>query len=274
MASVRVNGVGFYYETVGLGDPLVLVHGSWGDHHNWESVLPDLAQTYRVLVYDRRGHSQSERPPGQGSRVEDEDDLGALMDELGFAPAYVAGNSFGASTVLGLATRRPDLFRGLIVHEPPLMGIVAGEHDFQPLMDATDQKIGSVLAHLRAGETQAGARLFVEEVALGPGAWEQLPEPMRETFVRNAHTFLDEQRDPDWAALNLTALSRFTGPALVTKGTASPPWFATITTRIADALPQARAHTFEGAGHVPHVTHAKDYVDTVTRFLREAGRKP
>ncbi|MGW0732398.1 alpha/beta fold hydrolase [Streptomyces sp. NPDC002851] len=274
MAGVRVNGVGLFYETAGVGDPLVLVHGSWDDHHDWEPVLPDLVQQYRVLVYDRRGHSQSERPPGQGSRTEDEDDLGALMDELGFAPAHVAGNSFGASIVLGLATRRPELFRGVIVHEPPLMGIVTGEPGFRPLMDATDQKIGSVLAHLRAGETRAGARLFVEEVALGPGTWEQLPEQTRETFLRNAPTFLDEQKDPSWAMLDLTALSRFTEPALVTTGTTSPPWFATITTRIADALPQARVHTFEGAGHIPHVTHPQDYVDAVIRFLQTAGRRP
>jgi pimeloyl-ACP methyl ester carboxylesterase len=272
MTGVRVNGVGLFYETVGAGDPLVLVHGSWGDHHNWEPVLHDLVQQYRVLVYDRRGHSQSERPPEQGSRTEDEDDLGALMEELGFAPAYVAGSSFGASIVLGLATRRPELFRGLIAHEPPLTGIVTGEQDFRPLMDATDRKIGSVLAHLRAGETQAGARLFVEEVALGPGTWEQLPEQMRETFLRNAPTFLDEQKDPGWAMLDLTALSRFTEPALVTRGTASPPWFATIATRIAEALPQTRMHTFEGAGHIPHVTHPQDYVDAVIRFLQTAGR--
>ncbi|MFJ6650515.1 alpha/beta fold hydrolase [Streptomyces sp. NPDC091290] len=36
MAGVRVNGVGLFYETVGAGDPLVLEHGSWGDHHNWQ----------------------------------------------------------------------------------------------------------------------------------------------------------------------------------------------------------------------------------------------
>ncbi|MFB8774865.1 alpha/beta fold hydrolase [Streptomyces broussonetiae] len=274
MASVRVNGVGLFYETAGAGEPLVLVHGSWGDHHSWEPVLPDLVQRYRVLVYDRRGHSRSERPPGQGSRAEDEDDLAALMDELGIAPAFVAGNSFGASIVLGLATRRPELFRGLIAHEPPLAGLVTEEPGLQPLMDATDQKIGSVLAHLRAGETQAGARLFVEEVALGPGAWEQLPEQMRETFLRNAPTFLDEQQDPRWATLDLTALSRFTEPVLMTRGTASPSWFATITTRIADSLPQAQVHTVEGAGHIPHVTHPKDYADAVTGFLQSVGPRP
>src|SRR4051812_16615 len=97
MARVGANGTELFYETAGNGDPLVLVHGSWGDHYNWTPVLDPLAERFRVLVYDRRGHSRSERPPGQGTRTEDEDDLAALMETLGYAPAYVVANSFGAS---------------------------------------------------------------------------------------------------------------------------------------------------------------------------------
>src|SRR5207249_9962497 len=99
----HVNGADLFYEVTGDGDPLVLVHGSWGDHNNWAAVVPGLAESFRVITYDRRGHSQSERPPGEGSRREDENDLGALLESLDVAPAHVGGNSFGASIVLGLA---------------------------------------------------------------------------------------------------------------------------------------------------------------------------
>src|ERR1041385_6457371 len=84
----------------GSGEPLVLVHGSWGDHHNWDPVVSALAESFRVLAYDRRGHSASERLAGQGSVFEDADDLAALINELGLAPAYVAGNSCGAVITL------------------------------------------------------------------------------------------------------------------------------------------------------------------------------
>lgn len=94
MARARVNGVDLFYEVVGEGEPLVLVHGSWVDHETWQRVVPRLAQSFRVLVYDRRGHSRSERPPGRRSRRQDEDDLAALIEMLG-APAHVAGNSSG-----------------------------------------------------------------------------------------------------------------------------------------------------------------------------------
>src|SRR4051794_21850733 len=96
MSTARVNDVELYYELSGAGDPLVLVHGSWGDHHNWDPVVAALADSFRVLTFDRRGHSASERPPGQGSVFEDADDLTELIEHLDLAPAHVAGNSFGA----------------------------------------------------------------------------------------------------------------------------------------------------------------------------------
>jgi pimeloyl-ACP methyl ester carboxylesterase len=63
----RVNGVELYYELSGSGEPLVLVHGSWGDHHNWDAVAGSPAQSFQVLTFDRRGHSASERPAGKAA---------------------------------------------------------------------------------------------------------------------------------------------------------------------------------------------------------------
>ncbi|MFG2875263.1 alpha/beta fold hydrolase [Streptomyces sp. NPDC048337] len=267
MSRVEVNGVELFYEAGGDGDPLVLVHGSWGDHETWTPVVRALALRFRVLIYDRRGHSQSERPPGPGSRFEDEEDLAALMETLGFAPAYVVGNSFGASTVLGLASRRPELFRGIIAHDPPLMGLVTDAPDLLPSAAEAGRAMESVLEHLRADRPLDAARQFVEEVVLEPGAWDHLPERVRDTFVANAPTVLDEQSDPAWADLDLDGLSHYTGPALLSKGTQSPPWFAAITDRLAKALPQAETHTFEGAGHIPHLSHPEAYVQRLIAFV-------
>jgi pimeloyl-ACP methyl ester carboxylesterase len=108
MPEQRVNGVNLFYESTGSGDPLVLIHGSWEDHNSWRLVVPDLARSFRVMTYDRRGHSLSERPLGQGSRREDEEDLAALMEALDLAPAHVAGNSFDGSIALGLISSLPS----------------------------------------------------------------------------------------------------------------------------------------------------------------------
>jgi pimeloyl-ACP methyl ester carboxylesterase len=57
MPTANVDGVRLYYELKGTGEiPLVLVHGSWCLHHDWDQVAPRLAKSFRVLTYDRRGH--------------------------------------------------------------------------------------------------------------------------------------------------------------------------------------------------------------------------
>ena len=72
MSTATVNGVRLYYTLSGdAGPPLALVHGSWGDHTLWDPLIPALAGRFRVLAYDRRGHSQSEWPTGQGTAAED-----------------------------------------------------------------------------------------------------------------------------------------------------------------------------------------------------------
>jgi len=108
MSSDKINGIDLYWELTGSkGAPLVLVHGSWGDHHNWDSVVTELSKTFRVLTYDRRGHSKSERLNEQGNIEEDVSDLIALIEYLNLSPAYIAGNSGGAAIALRTAARRP-----------------------------------------------------------------------------------------------------------------------------------------------------------------------
>jgi pimeloyl-ACP methyl ester carboxylesterase len=64
MPTSKINGVGLAYETSGAGNPVVLVHGGWGDHESWGQLAPLLARHHEVITYDRRGHSASERPSG------------------------------------------------------------------------------------------------------------------------------------------------------------------------------------------------------------------
>lgn len=268
MSAARVNGVELYYELNGSGEPLVLVHGSWGDHHNWDAVVPTLAESFRVLAYDRRGHSASERPAGQGSVFEDADDLAGLIDELGLGPAHVAGNSFGAVTALRAATRRPEVFRSLIAHEPPLFPLLAGT-ELEPALGEVQRRIDAVAGLLEGGDHEAAARLFVETIAFGPGAWdEQLTPEMREVCIANAPTFLDEVRDPDALQMDLDALAGFDRPALLTSGTESAPFFGPVVDMVAESLPRSERVTIDGADHVPHISVPGRYVELVRTFAQ------
>lgn len=264
MPFVEINGVRLFYEQSGdHGDPLVLVHGSWGDHHNWDLVVPELARSFRVVTYDRRGHSQSERPSSQGSIREDVADLAALIEHLQLAPAHIVGNSGGAAVVLRLAGERPDLFRSMIVHEPPLFALLGSMPEAQAPLQEFQRRVGAVVELLQSGQDEAGARRFVETIAFGPGEWDRLPVEMRKTFTTNAPTFLDETRDPESLDLDLQSLANFRQPALLSNGTTSAPFFPLVVKRLVAAMPHARHSVFNGVGHTPHLSHPVQFVQAV-----------
>jgi pimeloyl-ACP methyl ester carboxylesterase len=269
MTVANVNGTRLFCKVSGAGEvPLVLVHGSWGSHHNWDRVVPGLAEAFRVLTYDRRGHSESERLPAQGSIREDVADLAALIEHLGLGPAWVAGNSFGASITLRLAGERSDLLRGVIAHEPPLLSLLANDASMAPMLDEVGKRIRAVVERIASGDHAGAAEQFVETVALGPGAWAQLPPDLQQTFITNAPTFLDEARDPEQLTFDLAWIGTFYRPSLLTTGDQSPPIFAPVVAKVADVLPNASVVTFPGAGHIPHSTHPAAYVEAIKAFIR------
>ncbi|MGE3796975.1 MAG: alpha/beta fold hydrolase, partial [Thermomicrobiales bacterium] len=118
-----------------------------------------------------------------------------------------------------------------------------------------------------------GARLFAESVAIGPGAWDRIPEPSRAIWLENASTFLDESREPASLSLDLEAISLFPRPVLLTHGDLSRPYFAAVVRRLAVALPEATVHCCEGAAHAPHVSHPEEFVRVVSRFCASADRR-
>jgi pimeloyl-ACP methyl ester carboxylesterase len=264
MTTLSADGVDLYYEMAGDGDALVMVHGSWGDHANWALVVPELSRSFRVITYDRRGHSQS---TGDGTTRDDVDDLARIIEELGPAAVHLVGNSFGAIISLKLATSRPELLRSVFVHEPPLFNLLRADPASKTAYEITTQRTDAVVELLAAGDAEAGARLFVDTIAFGPGAWDTLPEPIRATFVRNAMTWLDEMRDPDSLGVELDALKLFTKPMVLSEGDKSAPVFGPVVAMLREVLPGAEHHVFAGAGHVPHNTHPADYVAKLTEFL-------
>ena len=263
VALLDVNGIRLQVEESGAGEPLVLVYGSWDDRRVWALVEDDLARSFRVISYDRRGHGGSEDSPEPGSRRDDEDDLAALIEVLGVGPAHVVGNSFGASIALGLAARRPDLFLALCAHEPPLMSLAADD----PIVAEVGERVTSVVEQIERGEAEAAARDFIDNIALGPGAWEMMPEEERAGMLELTDTFAGEQRDPAWADIDLDSLRSLRFPVLLTQGEESPPFFSKIIERLTEAIEGAEVRTLSGAGHVPHLTHPAEYVAAISGFL-------
>jgi pimeloyl-ACP methyl ester carboxylesterase len=269
VAYEEVNGARLYYERHGQGDPLVLVHGSWVNAASWDLIVPRLAESFQVLVYDRRGHSRSERPEGQGSVHEDVDDLGVLLETLYRAPAHVVTNSLGGNIALRLAAKRPELVRSLCCQEPPLFGLLADDPEGQELLQHGARTLEAIGERIAAGDHEGAARTFVEEMVLGPDAWDEVPPQMRAVFVENAPTFLDELLDPDVLGADRKGLTSLEVPTRLTEGSETPPVFSRVIDRLMELVPNATRETIKGTGHVPELTDPERYIETIVAF---AGR--
>lgn len=273
MPTQELNGVEIFYETRGDGRPtLVLVHGSWSSHRGWDQTAPLLADSFTVYRYDRRGHSESERPAGQGSIQEDVADLEALIRHFDLAPAWVVASSFGGNIALRFAASHSALLQGLILHEPPLLALMKGDPNLESHLDNESRKMQSVAERIAAGDHAGGAKAFVETVALGPGAWDQVPSALRQILTENAPTFLDEVMDPGSIDFDPAWVETFDKPVLLTQGTQSPQMFRSIVAKLAPALGNVEHRTFEGAGHIPHITHPTVYANVVGAFVRANSR--
>jgi pimeloyl-ACP methyl ester carboxylesterase len=276
MATTMVNGVELYYEITGTGDCLVLTHGSWTDGTGWDQAVARLAERYKVVIWDRRGHSRSQAGDGPGSRAEDAADLAGLIEHVSGEPVHVAGNSYGAIVTLTLLTARPDLVATATVHEPPLWSLLEGTRD-QALVDelsAADADLAVVRDLISSGDHRDAANHFIEHVALGPGTWDQLPEQFRAVLEANAPTYLDEMADQTALSIDTAALAPTTVPVLLTHGTESPKLFPAVIAELRQLVPTARVEVLEGAGHIPHATHPEEWIARLIAFHEQHPRSP
>jgi pimeloyl-ACP methyl ester carboxylesterase len=268
MAHLDLDGTGLYYEEIGSGEPVVFVHGNWTEHSTWHLAVPELPPGLRAVVYDRRGSGRSQRSREPLTRRLHEDDLAGVIEALGPAPAHVVANSYGASTALGLAARRPGLFLSLVAHEPSLLSVVG---DDPAAVARTEAALDAVRERVEACDPAGGAEQFVEEVALGPGGWASLPEFIRASMVANAYVVAEEMRDPALGDIDLEALAEADVPILLTKGDQSPEWCYRIVDRLGEAIGRDPL-TILGAGHNPHATHPAQLATIVAAFAQGRSR--
>jgi pimeloyl-ACP methyl ester carboxylesterase len=109
---------------------VVLTHGAGVDHHSFDLLVPLLAERYRVMTWDVRGHGLS-RPMGRDFTLPlAVDDLLAILDRLGADQAVFIGHSNGTYIAQELAFRHPQRVQALVIadgtcitwpHSPPTL---------------------------------------------------------------------------------------------------------------------------------------------------------
>jgi esterase len=240
-----VNGVRLYYEEHGSGAPILCIHGAGSSALVWSDAVQELARLGRVISYDRRGCTRSERPqPYERTSVaEHADDAAALLDALAPEPAVVIGRSYGGTVAADLALRYPDRVRALVLLE----GDAPRE-----LAPATAEWVDALADHLREVAEQAGvdavAGALITEV-LGEGAWLAFPDELRRLLTQNGPAILAELQGEWWLQADAAALATIYQPALLVAATDSRPELREPTVAMAQALPNPRTALVSG-GHL------------------------
>ena len=96
------------------GPPLLLLHG-WPEHWwSWRRVIPLLADRFRVIAPDLRGHGWTDTPPRGYGKEEMADDVARLLDELELERVYLAAHDWGGFIGFMLALRHPERVRAYL----------------------------------------------------------------------------------------------------------------------------------------------------------------
>lgn len=114
MPEFNSNGVNLFYEDIGEGKPLLLFHGLTSNHKMFYREIGYFKDKYRIIALDSRGHGNSERPEDY-TLADHIEDAAALLDHLGLESVYVIGVSMGSYIAQGLAIRKPDRVKKLIL---------------------------------------------------------------------------------------------------------------------------------------------------------------
>jgi pimeloyl-ACP methyl ester carboxylesterase len=267
MTIEQINGTTLFHDETGQGEPLVLVHGAWIDHTSWDAVVPRLAQSFRVVTYDLRGHGASALdPPDAGTVHDDVADLAALIEHLDLGAVNVAGISSGACIALRLAIENPAMVRRVLPHEPPCAEYLLDDPENKPLLDEVGELLGDTARRIEEGDHRGAAQRFFDELVLVP--WDDLPPATQDLIAAHAVPFLGQLHDPDAVALDPDALRAVPAPVLLSQGSASHRFAALVVERLAGVLPNVRRFVMADAGHVPHMTHPDAYVEMVDEFVR------
>lgn len=135
---LAVNGVSYYYELHGSGEPVLLLHGGLMSIDTLGPVLATLAETRQVIAVDLHGHGRSSLGERKISAVDMGDDMAVIIAKLGFGQVDAVGYSLGGAVAFRLAVQHPESVRRLV-----LVSAAFSTEGFYPEMLPLQQQVSS-----------------------------------------------------------------------------------------------------------------------------------
>jgi proline iminopeptidase len=114
---VNVNNINIYYKSIGMGDPVVVLHGGPGFDHNSIIQFKELADEFRIILYDQRGSGNSSGTIDSASITVDNfvEDLEGLRSHLKLGKINLIGFSWGATLAMYYGIKYPDNLKSFII---------------------------------------------------------------------------------------------------------------------------------------------------------------
>jgi pimeloyl-ACP methyl ester carboxylesterase len=233
-----------YYEEYGTGTPLLLLHGFGGCTQNWLPFTAKLAEHYRLLLVDLRGHGYSTNPENRFTHREAAQDVRLLLDMLGVEHCSAMGMSSGAMTLLHLATSYPQRIDAMV------------------LISATSHFPPQARAIMRAA------------------SWRTLPTPVQAMYrecAKRGEAQLQElllqfnalADNYDDMAFTPQQLATITARTLVVHGDRDRFFPVDIAVSLYQSIPEAMLWIVPGGEHVPVYEATVPFTATALHFLAE-----
>jgi pimeloyl-ACP methyl ester carboxylesterase len=288
MPKINVNGVNLHYQITGRGPTVIIIHGFTANSAFWYfTVVPLLAQDFRVITYDLRGHGRSDMPPNGYSSAEMALDLLGMMDQLEIGKAHVIGHSFGGEIGLQCAVHFPERVRSLTLAEGRVRALQPIRSlQNRPRWQIIRRKIEELGIEIPNG-SEKGGRLFEElanqmwpngwddyipgQQAFGPfglGAWR------RRSVERWIQLFCTTTANSDLATpagLTPEKIQRVRQPVFAIYGDRSG--FLATLRALRRLLPSCQTIIIPGAGHLLPVVAPRIFANNVRAFLSSVGQR-
>jgi pimeloyl-ACP methyl ester carboxylesterase len=258
VATASVNGVRLRYDESGAGPALLLSHGFGATGRMWDGERRALADRWRVIAWDMRGHGDTEGPddPAQYSAELTVGDMRGLLLHLGIRRAIIGGLSLGGYVSLAFHARHPEMTRALVL---------------------CDTGPGYRNAEARAGWNERAFRRADELESRGLEVLAGSSREMRESVHRH--------RSAKWlanAARGMLAqdgprvidsLPTIAVPTLIIVGDQDEPFLAPCR-YMAGKIPGARLEIIKGAGHSSNLDQPEAFDRVVGDFLGSLPPEP